>query len=196
MFEKFIDILKAFFDKYFIQALISIIPTVIIYYYTPDNIDFTKKVGKELYILLIFVICFLLLECTIYITKSIRSKIHYNNFKKRQDEKIEEETIKYLWNYVDSLNGDDKNLLKFCLENNNKIINVNGCLIENRLLNQWFNKTQITSDGTLKAYDFFNARESDFIEKGYIVTQYKLKNEVYEVLMYSKNKYGKISNFE
>ena len=48
MFDKIIDIIKAFFEKYFIQALIAIIPTILIYYFTPDNFSFLTKIGNIL----------------------------------------------------------------------------------------------------------------------------------------------------
>lgn len=88
MFDKLIDILKAFFEKYFIQALIAIIPTVIIYYITPEDMDFLKKVGKEMYLLFCFICCFLIVEFIIYIFKKIKNKTYFNKLSKEQNEKF------------------------------------------------------------------------------------------------------------
>ena len=109
MFDKLIDILKAFFEKYFIQALIAIIPTVIIYYITPEDMDFLKKVGKEMYLLFCFICCFLIVEFIIYIFKKIKNKTYFNKLSKEQNEKIEMQNLHYLWNFVDSLDESKKN---------------------------------------------------------------------------------------
>lgn len=196
MFEKLLDILKTFFEKYFIQALIAIIPTVIIYYVTPEDMNFLKKIGKEVYLLFCFVCCFLIVEFIIYIFKKIKSKTYYNKLSKEQNEKIEMQNLHYLWNFVDSLDENKKNLLKYMLDNKNKAINIQGCLMGNRLLDEWFINTQITSDGLIKSFDIFSVKEKGTVEKGYVVTQYKLREEIYEALIYSRDRYGKISNFQ
>lgn len=196
MFEKILDILKAFFEKYFINTLIAIVPTIIIYYYTPDNFDFMKKIGKELYLLFLFVICFLIIEFLCYCYKFIKNKKYYNKLNRENSEQIEKQNLNYIWNYVDDLNDNEKKLLNYLLDNNNKILNIPGSLGFNHLYMEWFNSTEIVSDGTIKGFDIFKIKETDMIESGYIVTQYKLKDEIFEALQYSKNKYGRISNFQ
>ena len=73
MFDKIIDIIKAFFEKYFIQALIAIIPTILIYYFTPDNFSFLTKIGKELYLIFFYVLNFLIILFLIFLFKAIKN---------------------------------------------------------------------------------------------------------------------------
>ena len=196
MFDKLIDILKAFFEKYFIQALIAIIPTVIIYYITPEDMDFFKKVGKEMYLLFCFICCFLIVEFIIYIFKKIKSKIDFNKLNKEQNENVINENLKYIWNYVDNLDYNDKKILSYCLKNKNKVINIEGGIVNYNLFEEWFDETQIISDGTIKKFNYIKVEETDSIEKGRITYQYKIKDDIYEMLEYSKKKYGRISHFE
>lgn len=196
MLEKIIDILKSFFEKYFIQALISIIPTLIIYYFTPDNFNFLNKIGKELYLLFVFIICFLIVELIIYIFKYLKKKKYYSKLKNQQEKEIEKENLNYLWSFVDNLNVNDKKLLNYFMESENKVINITGYLMENRLLEEWGIQAQTVSDGNIKNFDIIDVKEKNIIQNGIVITQYKLKDEIYNALVYSKKKYGKISNFK
>ena len=196
MFEKILDVLKTFFEKYFIQALIAILPTIIIYYLTPDDFDFLKKVGKELFILFCFIVCFLIIELICYCYKQINNKLYYRNFKKENSKQIEKQNLDYIWNYVDRLNHNQKKLLNYLIDNNNQTFNIYGSLGFDDLYMEWFNNTQIISDGTIKKFDILKLKETDTIEAGCIVTQYRLKDEIFYNLQYSKKKYGKISNFQ
>lgn len=196
MFEKLLDILKTFFEKYFIQSLIAIIPTVIIYYVTPENMNFYKKVGKELYLLFCFICCFLIVEFIIYILKYAKNKIYCNKLNKKQNEKIMNENLNYIWDYVDNLDYKDKEILNYCLKNKNKVINIAGGIVNYNLFEEWFDETQIVSDGTIKHFNCSKVEETDIIEKGSIVYQYKIRDDIYDVLEYSNKKYGRISHFK
>lgn len=197
MLDKILDIIKTFVEKYFIQALIAVIPTVIIYYFTPDNFAFLKKIGTELYLLFVFISCFLIIELIFYLFKTIKNNIYYNKLKKEQEEEIETKNLRYLWNFVDSLYDPEKKLLKYFIDNNNKIINIQGGIFFNhRLFMEWCESTQIISDGTIKNFDIYTLKEGNLIPKNNIISQYKLRDDIYEALIYSKKKYGKISNFQ
>ena len=89
MFDKIIDIIKAFFEKYFIQALIAIIPTILIYYFTPDNFSFLTKIGKELYLIFFYVLNFLIILFLIFLFKAIKNKL-YSVKKEKQYSKDKE----------------------------------------------------------------------------------------------------------
>lgn len=196
MVEKLLDILRTFFEKYFIQAIIAIIPTIIIYYFTPEDMNFFIKVGKEMYLLFCFICCFLIVELIIYIFKYAKNKIYCNKLNKKQSEKIMNENLNYIWDYVDSLDYKDKEILNYCLKNKNKVINIVGGIVNYNLFEEWFDETQIVSDGTIKHFNCSKAEETDIIEKGSITYQYKIRDDIYEVLEYSNKKYGRISHFK
>lgn len=196
MFDKLIDILKAFFEKYFIQTLIATIPTVIIYYITPEDMKFFKKIGKEMYWLFCLICCFLIVELIIYIFKKIKNKRYFNKLNKDQTEKVMNKNLNYIWSYVDKLDYEDKKILSYCLKNKNKVINIEGGIVNYNLFEELFDETQIISDGTIKQFNYKKVEETDIIEKGKITYQYKIKDDIYAILKYSKKKYNKISHFE
>lgn len=196
MSDKLIDILKVFLEKYFIQVLIAIITTVIVYFITPEDMNFLKKIGKEIYLLFCFICCFLIVEFVIYIFKKIQSKIYFNKLNKEQNENVMNENLKYIWNYVDNLDYNDKKILSYCLKNKNKVINIESGVVNYKLFEEWFDETQSISNGTIRQFDYMKVEEKDIIEKDRIIYQYKIKDDIYEMLKYSKKKYGKISHFK
>ena len=116
MFDKIIDIIKAFFEKYFIQALVAIIPTILIYYFTPDNFSFLNKIGKELYLLFFYVLDFLAILFIIFLFKTIKEKISNQKRENQYNNKKEKENIKDLWDYMDSLEAMEKKIVDYFIE--------------------------------------------------------------------------------
>ena len=194
MFDKIIDIIKAFFEKYFIQALVAIIPTILIYYFTPDNFSFLNKIGKELYLLFFYVLDFLAILFIIFLFKTIKEKISNQKRENQYNNKKEQENIKDLWDYMDSLEAMEKKIVDYFIKNNNKPI----YLYDNsymRVFHELCNNTQIISDGTQKFFNIVDGKEENYIDKGVHIFQYKLNEEVYNLLNCSLKKYKKISNF-
>ena len=195
MFKEILDYIKLFLEKNFIQSLVAIAAAIPIYYITPNNFNFLEKIGKELFLFFCFTICFLIIKLLIFVFNTIKEKYLYNKLKKEQENiKILKE-LHILWDRIDDLEPYQKKLINYVIDNNNAVLNIDGFLL-NELFNPWFNQTQTISDGLIKGFDVYNVKETNFIEKGSIVTQYKMKDELFEILKYSKKKYGKISNFD
>lgn len=194
MFDKIIDIIKAFFEKYFIQALIAIIPTILIYYFTPDNFSFLTKIGKELYLIFFYVLNFLIILFLIFLFKAIKNKLYSVKKEKQYSKDKEYENIKDLWNYIDSLEAMDKKIVEHFIKNNNSPI----YLYDNsyiKVLHELCNSSQIISDGTQKFFNIVDGKEEHYIDKGVHIYRFKLNEDAYNLLNYSLKKYKKISNF-
>lgn len=100
--EKLIDILKTFFEKYLFPSLISVIPSALVYYLTPNDNDILTKFGKQFYLFVLFVIFFLLIELIIYIAKKIL-EIHSNiKYEKQEQQKLEQRVINEYQDLLDS----------------------------------------------------------------------------------------------
>ena len=178
MFEKIIDIIKVFFEKYFIQALVAVIPTIIIFYCTPDDSKFLVKIGKEL----------------TFLFKTIKVKVNNAKIEDKYNRESEEKLFKDLWTYTDSLEAIDKKIIDFFIQNNNESIYLYDNQY-NKVLHDLCYNTQILSDGTQKFFNIFDGKEENYIDKGICIYQYKLKEEIYNLLKQSLKKYKKISNF-
>ena len=194
MFEKIIDIIKVFFEKYFIQALVAVIPTIIIFYCTPDDSKFLVKIGKELYIIFFFVLIFLFILLLTFLFKTIKVKVNNAKVEGKYNRESEEQLIKDLWTYTDSLEAIDKKIIDFFIQNNNESIYLYDNQY-NKVLHDLCYNTQILSDGTQKFFNIFDGKEENYIDKGICIYQYKLKEEIYNLLKQSLKKYKKIFNF-
>ena len=120
--EKLIDILKTFFEKYLFPSLISVIPSALVYYLTPNDNDILTKFGKQFYLFVLFVIFFLLIELIIYIAKKIL-EIHSNiKYKKQEQQKLEQRVINEYQDLLDSQAPEFIELIQYFLNNNNSPI--------------------------------------------------------------------------
>ena len=183
MFEKIIDIIKVFFEKYFI-----------IFYCTPDDSKFLVKIGKELYIIFFFVLSFLFILLLTFLFKTIKVKVNNAKIEDKYNRESEEKLFKDLWTYTDSLEAIDKKIIDFFIQNNNESIYLYDNQY-NKVLHDLCYNTQILSDGTQKFFNIFDGKEENYIDKGICIYQYKLKEEIYNLLKQSLKKYKKISNF-
>lgn len=193
--EKLVDLLKFVFEKYLVQLLIAIVVATIIYYETPDDFELLKKLGKSWYSVFFVIIAFLILLFIKWIFNVVKKFINNMIFKNKQNKEIEKKNIKDLWNYIDRLDVREKDVVQYFLKNENKVIYAYG----NYTLEvhpELFDSSQIESDGNKKIFDFLKLEETEQVEAGIQLFQFKLKDEIYELLKYSKKKYGKISNFE
>lgn len=194
--EKLFDTFKLFLERYFISTLVAIIPTAIVMYKTPNDFEMLLKLGQKFYLIVVFVIFFLVIRFIIFIYKIIYNKIYIKNQKKSFGERIENKVVDHLLNMVDSLSPQNKKILDYFLENNNKPLIIKGYLMCNQFLDNYCDRNEyIVSDEHTKSLDPINLEKEKFLIKGSKVTRYRLKDEYYNGLKFIKNKYGKISKF-
>jgi hypothetical protein len=211
--EKLVDLLKIIAEKYLVQTLASIALAILGVAFLPNLLDMTNKVGKTLYGVLIFCLGFLLIQGAKHSYTIAKNKVAEKNKKrlsdelrKREADENEAEAIEQLWDYVDSLRLQDRHYLSEFLKTDNQPIEVMGeafgsVLLANRNIVACTDKKQkcapapnrkVESEGHL----VFLPSDAPFISYPAPTKLYRLKDDFFELLKYSYDKYGKISHFD
>ena len=195
--EKLIDLLKTFFEKYLFPSLISVIPTALVYYLTPNENDILIKLGKHFYLFVLFVIFFLLIELIIYIAKKIL-EIHSNiKYKNQEQQKLEQRVINEYQDLLDSQSPEFLELIQYFLNTkNNPIAYFDSSIPDDYDVEMLFIKKRIKiKEINFKSLNPHNLNEEIEFSKGSYAYQFKLKDEVYNNLKFIEKKKGKISKF-
>ena len=195
--EKLIDILKTFFEKYLFPSLISVIPSALVYYLTPNDNDILTKFGKQFYLFVLFVIFFLLIELIIYIAKKILEIYSNIKYEKQEQQKLEQRVINEYQDLLDSQAPEFIELIQYFLNNNNSpIAYFDSSIPDDYEVEMLFNKKRIKiKENNFKSLNPYNLNEEIEFSKGSYVYQFKLKDDVYNNLKFIEKKKGKISKF-
>lgn len=207
--EKFIDLLKIIAEKYLIQTVASVALAILGVAFLPNLFGMTDKVGKTSYGVLIFCLGFLLIQFAKYVFAIAKNKAVEKKKKRLSDElRIEEakeneaKAIAQLWDYVDSLQPQDRYYLMEFLKTDNQPIEVMGEVYGIGLLT---NRNNVACMEKQQCTRLLN-RKFEF--EGHLVFQppdmahtsqtklYRLKDDFFGLLKYSYEKYGKISHFD
>ncbi len=211
--EKLIDLLKIIAEKYLIQAMASVALSILGVAFVPNLFGMTQRVGKTLYGVLIFCLAFLLIQgvkyiCTVIKHKAVeKSKMRLSDeMEKREAEKREAKKIAGLWDYVDSLKPQDRHYLMEFLKTGNQPIEVMGEAFGNRLLanrsivacmeQQQECVSMLNRKIELGGRLVFPPQDITYMERSSPTKLYRLKDDYFELLKYSYEKYGKISHFD
>lgn len=210
--EKLLDLLKIFEEKHLIPVMASIAVAILFVTFLPNLFDLTNKAGKVLYLILVFCIAFLLIHFGKYICSFFKNKIAKKRkqkkiaeFQQKEEEEHEKEMMEILWDYVDSLSPQDQCYLMEFLKTNNKPIEMRE-IAPNGLLSDSDNvacteKKQASALDPSRKIEF----EGDsmcipngisFMEDEPPVKLYRLKDDFFNLLKCSYEKYHKISHFE
>ena len=183
MSEKLLDLLKIFLEKYLVPTVIAIVLSFITYYITPTDNKLLVKFTIGGYAVFLFCAWFLCIEFVIWLIQ----KIQYHNYSKTVEQQSKQlqarelqEDLELLWTEVDSFSLSDYKLLLQFVKTENKPYFSSGVFYGNCLLNsEWVHKTV--------------SKPEKSVLGNY---QYILRNDIYRLLKYSYQKYGKISHFE
>ena len=204
MSEKLLDVLKIFLEKYLVPTVIAIVFSFIAYYVTPTDNKLLVKFTIWGYAVFLFCVWFLIIELVIWLVQ----KIQYHNYskgveqrnKQRQAEEWQQ-SLEFLWTDVDNLSSSDYKLLLRFIKNENQPYCSSGTPMGHCLLNSdWVHKT--VSKPAKRVLIKSNQRTSskaipipvyETISETY---QYILREDIYQMLKYSYEKYGKISHFK
>lgn len=208
-FEKLLDAMKIFLEKYLIPTVLAVVLTFVTYYKTPEDFDMLMKFTVIGYCAFSFCIWFLLIYFTIWIMrviiKGIKSIIEKAEEKEKHNKWLledEEKTLEALWTYVDKLSIPDYKLLVQFLETENQPHTDNGIYFGDCLLNSSLVHRSLVEEEKkepIKSVSGANAGNRilfPMYETSSAKYRYILKKEIFEILKYSKKKYGKISHFE
>ena len=210
MWEAIASVLKIFLEKYLIPTVISVVGGILALLYLPEEYSWmTEKIGKVTIVILVAGLIFLLIEFIFLICKigrKIYSKL--NMIKSNNKYKIENEkqVIEALWKNVESLSADDRELLIEFIENgNNPIERSSGIRYSfvSLLNSKWVVSIEEYKED--EKLEFVLSEKSKgksiavnpavFYGGKTTVKKYKLNDEIYKLLKYSMDKYGKITHF-
>lgn len=213
MLDKILDLLKLVFDKYLIPAIIAVPITIFLYVIVPETNLIQIKVGNIIFAVFIYTSIFSLIMFVIWVKKYISSEMKKRKQIAENEKQLEEqnkrneilqrnkeiEMFEELWDRVDALENDARRLIDELLKNKNKPI---GMLItyQEHQLSFFVNCTPMKNGDKCKVLmnGYFNDismqyEPYEYAYDGYY--KYKLKDNIYELLKMSKEKYGKISHF-
>ncbi len=193
--NKISTILETFFREYLIHFIISIILTVTLYYFIPTDNKILLKLGNFIFYGTAFLIFFLLIYIIVKIFERVKSNIYYAKQQKKYDDEIERKNIQEIRQFIDNLNRQERKLINYFLENDNKPLILQGVLYGNKILEYLCDQNEFEVDETMYAYNPVTLKEDYKLESGMIATRYKLKSELYEPLKIMKDRNINISNF-
>jgi hypothetical protein len=158
------------------------------------------KLGNTLFLILLFCIAFVFIEFIIFIINRLKS---FNE--KRREETMYvgwniKEQLEQMWKYVNGLSPADRKLLDEFIKSDNKPYIENGNIFHsgNTLLtSELVHKRRISKNSDESQISYTNNDLKFAMYEGMnSKTEYVLKDEVYKLLKYSKEKYGRISHFD
>ena len=200
------ELLKFFLDKKFFLTIISISIALICFLVIPSNFWMTEKIGFIGLFVLIFCLSILVLSIVRALWDTICKVINGNRYKKKLEVENERKNLKNLWDIVDGFNEYELNLILEFLQNNNKPkLAGEYFYVSGNIPSNWVVMGSLTVPIFEKMYidksthkevskDQVNGSETILTQK--LTKQYKLEENVYEILQYSQKKYNRISNFE
>ena len=208
MWEAIGQAIKTFVEKHLIPTVISVVIAISSFLILPTDFWMIERIGKVPFALLVAGIAFLIIQLLIFFFRKIRGWISNKSdeeYRFQNDVKLEKEVLEKLWSSVDAFNQDDRKVLHEFLESQNAPIERSSGIhyCGNSLFNSdWlvsteeyretepvsFNPPKKKGVVTLNVFDTYSTRT--------VVKKYKLREDIYNVLRYSMDKYGKISHFE
>lgn len=209
MWEAIGQAIKTFVEKHLIPTVISVVVAISSFLILPSDFWMIERIGKVPFALLIAGVAFLIIQLLIFSFRKICGWISNKSaeeYKFQNDVKLEKEALEKLWSNVDAFNQDDRKVLHEFLESQNAPIERSSGIHYYR--NSLFNSDWLVSTEEYRETEpvSFNIPEhkailvfkNSFDTGGTrtVIKKYKLREDIYNVLKYSMDKYGKISHFE
>lgn len=186
LIEKIVDFLQTISDKYLIDVVTSLVLSAVIYLVTNDGAWIIRKMTLKWYYFFCAGCVFLLFQFSKHLKcnmKKFLSVIYKITHKKQIEEKQKKEELEHLWELVDRLNEDRRMVIKQLVKNGNA-----EYVDEYKIL-----KHDNPYD---KLISYFFISQECFNGMHLPYYRYKLKDDIYKLLSYSYEKYGRISNFD
>ena len=196
MFEKIIDVIKEFIEKHFFPSLLSVTITALVYYITPYNLAIFVKLGKNFYLFTLFCLTLFIVEIIIYILKKLMNKVNIIIEQNKYNHKIEKKNIEYIHNVLDSLTPEELELIDYIVSQDNRPIIAYSMIQGTIYMDSLFDSRQYRiTEKSITDVDPYNISNKKTYKKGQYVIQFKLKEDIYQLLSKIKKKTGKISRF-
>lgn len=118
--KEFAEVLKILLDKHIVHSIVAIVIGITAYAITPVDNLLLVKIGKELYMVLMGGIAFILITFIQFLINSIAKWIGESRDRKEIEEyryREELETVQEWWDFFDGISEDEKNIIYSLLEN-------------------------------------------------------------------------------
>ncbi len=178
--------LKVLFEKRFVPTVIGVIVGILVYALVPDDNLLLVRLGRNWFVVFFACLAIIIVSFIQYLVSSV-PRWKYNRSiieesKKYEDEEIEK-AIHQLWDFLDNLPVQERNLIEDFLNSGNKPMFLERG-IYNNYCNSIFDNTKVLKQRIIDD------------DNGYPRRQYVLEESFYNNLLYSQKKYGRISNFK
>lgn len=208
MWEAIGQAIKTFVEKHLIPTVISVVVALTSFLILPADFWMIERIGKVPFALLVAGIVFLIIQLLIFLFRTIHGWLSNKSaaeYRFLNDVKLEKEALEKLWASVDAFNQDDRKVLRGFLESQNAPIERssgthyygNSLFNSNWLVStEEYRETEPVSFNPPKNKGIVTFNVFDTYSTRTVVKKYKLREDVYNILRYSMDKYGKISHFE
>lgn len=123
--DKLADVLKIFIEKHLIPSVISIAGALATFSLVAEDNWILLKLGNPLFIILAFCVYFLAIQFVFLIVRAIKkafNNMSEYNYSLKQSERRNQEVIRSIHEFVDSLSPEDKEILITFIQNGNKVL--------------------------------------------------------------------------
>ena len=198
MWEALGNSVKVILEKYLVPTVLSIgIAIGAVLAIDSDN-WMLAKIGKLGFCLFIFCIAFIGTQVLYWAfcferRRLIRKKNENDMNAKREKER--KHRLIYMWGKIDNMDPEDRKFLMEAINSGNKpyVMPQHSYRLSPIFSDPWVVSSTVHSS-LMEGVETMNQIDSESILNN-CVKLYKLREDVYEDLKYSKEKYGRISNF-
>ena len=183
MWEAIGQAIKVFIEKYMIPTVLSVVIAIGSILLLPSDNECIIKIGKLPFGIFVAGLTFLVCMFSVWLfhrVMFIKNRCREKQIIDERREREELKSFKKVWERVDSLSPSERRVICKFLENGNKPIVVEG-------MSPCFDYEFMELLNTMQVSDGNDGR---------IKYAYKLDDEIYRDLLFSKEKYGRISNFD
>jgi predicted PurR-regulated permease PerM len=174
-----LDFFKNIVEKYLIPMVLAFVLAAVTYFKTRENNAFLDALGKEMCFMVYACVYFLLIELIVTIVKGIRKFIKTKENKisiKKANEKRQKDNLESLWKLIDNLEATEYGYVEKLINNSNTPLQIRMSSYPSAYFE---NIIHTTRSRTKQGYDLI-----------------RLKDDIFNLLVYSKELCGKISHFE
>ena len=199
--EGLAKVLKVFVEKRLVPTVIGIVAALITLALVPEDASILTKLGKPLFVVLVWGIAFLVVLATIELWKKAvsykqKKEAEYDN--QQYVDRKNKEILENYWSFIDKLSPEDRRSLRELVESGNRAVEKSALVICDDV-GLWNSRLVRCTEVEKPVMEQQLGNTNYYASFGVPVggkKLYKLKDDVYEALRYGLERYGKISHFE
>lgn len=199
MMKEILDFIKTLIEKYGFRSVIAFIITIILITYTPATIISLLQFGdnNKYWLMALYFATLIVLETgVLFLCRKVKSKISYAKYEQESIKTNNKKALEDLWTFVDGLSETARNEIREFLKTNNTPIPKRHFHSNDLYSNYSALLVTIEKQTEIEEKVTYADTGKEGILTAHSTHIYKLKDEVYELIKYSHENYGKICHFE